>query len=43
MFSNQLFEPDPMEKELSPWDIYKDVNKDSKIHDFELVVAHHQL
>ena len=35
-FIDQLFEPDPMKKELSPF--YKDVKKDSMIHVFELVL-----
>ena len=43
MFLDQIIEPDSMEKELSPRDVYKVVNKDSKIHVFELVRSHRQV
>ena len=43
MFIGQLFEPDPMEKDLSPWDLYKGVTEDSMIHVFELVMTHLKL
>ena len=43
MFLEQLFEPDPMEKDLSSWDLYKVATEDNMIHVFELVVLHHQL
>ena len=43
MFLNQLFEPNPMEKELSPWDPYKGVTEDSMIHVFEVVMPYYQL
>ena len=34
MFIDQLFEPDLMEKDLSPWDLFKGVTEDSMIHVF---------
>ena len=32
MFLDQVFLPDPMEKDLSPLDLYKGVTEDSLIH-----------
>ena len=43
MFMDQLFEPDPMEKSSSPWDLYKGATEDSIILIFKLVLTHHQL
>ena len=43
MIKGQLFEPDPMEKDLSLWDLYKGVMEDSTFHVFELDLEHHQL
>ena len=37
MFIDKLFEPNQLDQELSPWDLYKIVDKDSKIHVLELV------
>ena len=41
--SGPTFDPDQMELDLSPWDLYKGATKDYMIHVFELVVLHHQL
>ena len=43
MFIGQLFEPDPMEKDSSLWDLYMGVTEDSRFHVFELDMEHHQL
>ena len=43
MLVGQLFEPNPIEKDLSPWDLYKGVTEDSMFHAFELDMEHHQL
>ena len=43
MFLGQLFEPDPMENDSSPWDLYKGATEDSMIPVIELVVLHHKL
>ena len=43
MFFGQLFEPDPMEKDLSSWDLYKGVTEDSMIHIFVVVMRYYQL
>ena len=43
MIMCQLFEPDPMEKDLSLWDLYKGVTEDSMFHVFELDMEYHQL
>ena len=40
---SQLFEPNPMEKDLSPQDIYKCVTDDSMFHVFELDMENYQL
>ena len=37
IFLDQLFEPDPMEYDLNPWDLYKGAKEDYMIHVFELV------
>ena len=39
----QLFEPDPMEKVMSSWDLYKGVTEDSMVYVFELVMAYYQI
>ena len=36
MFIGQLFEPDPMEKVLSPWDLYKGVTENPMFHAFKI-------
>ena len=43
MFLDQLFVPDPMEKDSSPWDLHKGPTENYMIHFFELVVLHNQL
>ena len=43
MFIDQLFEPDQMEKDLSPWDLYKGVIEDSMFHAFKLDIETNQL
>ena len=43
MILHQLSEPNTMEKELSSWDLYKDVKEDSMMHVFEVVMTHYQL
>ena len=43
MFIGQLFEPNPIEKDLSLWDLYKGVTEDSMFHLFELDMEFHQL
>ena len=45
MLIGQLFEPDQMEKDLSPWDlyIYKVVSENSMIHIFGLVMIYCQI
>ena len=40
---SQLFEPNPMEKDLSPQDLYKGVKDDSMFHVFELDMENYQL
>ena len=43
MFIGQLFEPDPIEKDLSPYHLYKGVTEDSMFHVIELVMMYHRL
>ena len=43
MFIGQLFEPNPMEKDSSSWDLYKGVTEYSMIHVFELVMTYYQV
>ena len=45
MLKGLLFEPNPMEKDLSPCDLYKHkgVTEDLMFHVLEFVMAHHQL
>ena len=38
-----LLKQDPMEKDVSPWDLYEGVTEDSMIHIFELVMTYYQL
>jgi len=41
MFKDQLFDIDAMEKDLSPWVLYKCVTEDSMFHTSELDMEHH--
>ena len=43
MCIGQLFKPDPMEKDLNLWDIYKGVTEASMFYVFQLDMEHHQL
>ena len=45
MFLGQLFEPDPMEKDLSPCTLrpLQERHEDFMFHAFELDMEHHQL
>ena len=43
MLIGQLFEPNPMQKDLSSRDLYKGVTEDSMIHVFELAMTYYQL
>ena len=40
MFIGQLFEADPMEKDLSPWNIYKGDTEDSMFHVIDVMTYH---
>ena len=40
---SQLYEPDPMEKDLSHWDLYRGVMENSMFHTFKHNMEHHQL
>ena len=43
MSLDQIFEPDLMEEDLNPWDLYKGATEVYMINVFELVVVQHQL
>ena len=43
MFIGKIFEPDPMEKDVSPWDLYKGVTEDFMFYTFKINMEHHQL